>query len=170
MRETYPNELYHHGILGQRWGIRRYQDKDGSLTAAGRKRYRKEKNAPASKYSNILSETEAERTILEATAGRKEPDPDQKIYQQLSVQELEEYARKLGAEKRIKDYYKKTTKSEEAWAKLKEAGKDIAIVAGIAGSGMMILKNLNGTKDEFSKISGALSNMVLNSKMFNFKF
>ena len=32
-------ELYHHGIKGQRWGIRRYQKKDGSLTPAGKKRY-----------------------------------------------------------------------------------------------------------------------------------
>ena len=32
--------LAHHGILGQKWGIRRYQNKDGSLTAAGKKRYR----------------------------------------------------------------------------------------------------------------------------------
>ena len=30
--------LYHHGIKGQRWGVRRYQNKDGSLTAAGKKR------------------------------------------------------------------------------------------------------------------------------------
>lgn len=36
------NELYHHGILGQRWGIRRYQNKDGSLTAAGRKRFERD--------------------------------------------------------------------------------------------------------------------------------
>lgn len=32
-------ELYHHGIKGQRWGVRRYQNEDGSLTTAGRKRY-----------------------------------------------------------------------------------------------------------------------------------
>jgi hypothetical protein len=32
-------ELYHHGILGMHWGIRRYQNKDGSLTSAGKKRY-----------------------------------------------------------------------------------------------------------------------------------
>jgi hypothetical protein len=33
------SELYHHGIKGQRWGIRRYQKEDGSLTPAGKKRY-----------------------------------------------------------------------------------------------------------------------------------
>lgn len=31
--------LSHHGILGQKWGIRRFQNKDGSLTEAGKKRY-----------------------------------------------------------------------------------------------------------------------------------
>ena len=35
-------ELYHHGVKGQRWGIRRYQNKDGSLTPYGKKRYAKE--------------------------------------------------------------------------------------------------------------------------------
>jgi ribosomal protein S18 acetylase RimI-like enzyme len=32
------NELYHHGIKGQKWGVRRYQNKDGSLTEIGKKR------------------------------------------------------------------------------------------------------------------------------------
>jgi hypothetical protein len=38
------DELYHHGIKGQKWGIRRYQNPDGSLTAEGRKRYRLDSN------------------------------------------------------------------------------------------------------------------------------
>ena len=33
------NELYHHGIKGMKWGVRRYQNLDGSLTNAGRKKY-----------------------------------------------------------------------------------------------------------------------------------
>jgi hypothetical protein len=32
-------ELYHAGIKGMKWGVRRYQNKDGSLTPAGKKRY-----------------------------------------------------------------------------------------------------------------------------------
>lgn len=46
-------ELSHHGIKGQKWGVRRYQNEDGSLTAAGKQRYR---------YYNRDSKLYGERT------------------------------------------------------------------------------------------------------------
>lgn len=36
---TSNGELYHYGVKGMKWGVRRYQNKDGSLTKAGKKRY-----------------------------------------------------------------------------------------------------------------------------------
>lgn len=39
------SELYHHGVKGQRWGVRRYQNADGSLTEEGEKRFQKVANS-----------------------------------------------------------------------------------------------------------------------------
>lgn len=59
-----PDELYHHGIKGMQWGKRRYQNPDGSLTPAGKKRYAK---LESKLNKNIERQTKADDKLL---AGR----------------------------------------------------------------------------------------------------
>lgn len=50
------DELQHHGVKGMRWGVRRYQNKDGSLTATGRKKYIKyAKNNPVEQRKRLVN-------------------------------------------------------------------------------------------------------------------
>lgn len=55
VRTAKPNELYHHGVKGQKWGVRRYQNTDGSLTKAGKDRYRQMNRARKRIVTNRLT-------------------------------------------------------------------------------------------------------------------
>lgn len=69
IRKAYPNELYHgystelyhHGIKGQKWGVRRYQNPDGTLTTAGKIHYR----VMATVSSNKFKREGAKRRLKE---------------------------------------------------------------------------------------------------------
>ena len=55
---TLSNELQHHGIKGQKWGVRRFQNTDGSLTAEGKKRY------SVSDYQQAIDKTKTAGKIV----------------------------------------------------------------------------------------------------------
>lgn len=71
------DELYHHGIRGMKWGIRRYQNKDGTLTDAGKKRLKKEQDA-VRKQEQIMKNRLETQAKFEKVAARRQVIEEQK--------------------------------------------------------------------------------------------
>ena len=79
---NYSDELYHHGIKGQRWGIRRYQNKDGTLTPAGKKRAAKlesEYEKVTGKKMGDASQTSSKKSMKEMTDAELKTRTDRMI-------------------------------------------------------------------------------------------
>ena len=123
------NELYHHGIKGQKWGVRRYQNPDGSLTNAGKKKYGTKSN-----YEKVLkakglkakvkaqkerekqnARTEAEVAKYKRRAGIKEEKdttsdkpktakdkPHVKTLSEMTNEEIQERIDRINLENRLK--------------------------------------------------------------------
>ena len=123
------NELYHHGIKGQKWGVRRYQNPDGSLTAVGKKKYGTKSN-----YEKVLkakglkakvkaqkerekqnARTEAEVAKYKRRAGIKEEKdttsdkpktakdkPHVKTLSEMTNEEIQERIDRINLENRLK--------------------------------------------------------------------
>lgn len=88
--------LTHHGILGMKWGVRRYQNKDGSLTPAGKKK--------AAKMKEKYTELTGKRLVRKPTK-KSETQNDSnknKSIKELSDTELREKINRLTMEKQAK--------------------------------------------------------------------
>lgn len=99
-------ELVHWGIKGMKWGVRRYQNKDGSLTPAGKKRVAAEKNALKERERSIKTreKEKAERVKLDAKKA-----------------ELDARERELngGGSRKVKNHGKKNESNSDASTRMK---------------------------------------------------
>lgn len=145
----YGNEFYHDGVKGMRWGVRRYQNKDGSLTPEGKKRRRlgevvhdhkvaKKRKAAlekaratkaANKEAEEKAKAEAEKRAKDVAAGKISA-------KKMTDQELQTALTRMQNEQK----YKEALLETRPMRKLMSQTWDKAIVPGITEGGKELVK------------------------------
>lgn len=126
--ERSGTSLTHHGILGMKWGVRRYQNKDGSLTTAGKQRYNTEYN----KYEQ-KADRQKEKSLAAAKAHVDAYESgDEKATRKTEKKALKELNKYLNAEEKASNYnafdsrnsYKKYLQTESKIKRLNKKNTD----------------------------------------------
>ncbi len=128
---SYYGYLAHHGIKGQKWGVRRYQNEDGTLTEAGRKRYgidlynsnkiysKEAIKASARRYADISEYVGKQlyRDYKNGTHNTDSPEETKKHLNELIIQEYEKGKGKTsaGLEDYERDRYAYEVQTNKNW-------------------------------------------------------
>lgn len=164
-------ELAHHGILGQKWGVRRFENKDGTLTPAGRSRYDTDGNGDYKKLSDKQKHAFSAKATAYKIKGNihkaraaVEPEWGRRIYEKAYAQDAFYEAEK--AQKKADAAAKKKAAEKEASGKstMKESLSDPrvkkAAIIGAAAVGTALVA-YGGYK--LAK-SGAIQKAAANAK------
>lgn len=135
------SELYHHGILGQKWGVRRFQNKDGSLTERGRKRYVKMRE-----QGKKLTEDDTEaykKSMVKAVKSGKAKEIAKFKYD-LDRPEIEEAIRRINTYANLEDTERWQT---SGLRKLERVTRSLNIINDTTTAGLNTYKNFRRIKN-----------------------
>ena len=142
--------LAHHGIKGQKWGVRRYQNPDGTLTAEGRKR---NGLAPAKKESSVkklvneakdraakkkqISEEEQHENLKNYV--RKHPEKIYKYRDQFSDKEVNDLVSKIQVDRKLKDI--RNEEIQRGWDKVNRISNNLGTLANLTNNSISTWNN-----------------------------
>ena len=130
------DELYHHGVPGQRWGFRRYQNPDGTLTPAGRRRA----NKLAEKYAKVTGK----KLIVKKRSVQGNEKQKPKTISEMSDQEIQAKINRM----RLEDTYMSMIASRAPKPQVSRGKKFInnikrnVIAPALTDAGRTLLENL----------------------------
>lgn len=162
------DEIKHHGIKGQKWGVRRYQNEDGSLTAKGKQRYGTkenfEKQYPEDIKRNVKTAKKTVGTAEKAATAKQQSherakeerkreikaDREKQIREEaykMSDKELRDVVNRLNMEERYTQVMRDREVIEVGKSKT-EKFMDFTVTAlTVASTGLSIYATLKGIKD-----------------------
>ena len=166
------NVLQHWGIKGQKWGVRRYQNKDGTLTAAGKKRYAQEmerlkkeekilKNkqrtkAQLDKLEAKRKEIEEQKKAIDGKTSDKKPDVEPEVPAQnirkaigkkkiadMTDAELKAVVDRMDLERRYKDAMAKSGNKVEDGRKFTQKIKEDIVIPAAKDGAKNAIQNMS---------------------------
>ena len=146
-------QIKHSGIKGQRWGVRRFQNEDGSLTEEGKKRYGNPETyrAVAKEASSLEEATKGASSAVSTAASiintQRGSQAIRKDYSGLTDQELQRRVNRLNLERAYGDLSGDTKYVKTGQEKVREILQTVGATLAIASTAVAIYSQLHGFKD-----------------------